>query len=55
MNGHPRTLLAVLALAAGIAAAQEPAGKVFAVRTTRPERRTIAQTLVKTGSLAAPA
>jgi membrane fusion protein (multidrug efflux system) len=44
------------ALAAGLAAAQDPAaGKVFAVRTARPERRTIAQTLVKTGSLAAPA
>ncbi|MBQ9725905.1 MAG: efflux RND transporter periplasmic adaptor subunit [Kiritimatiellae bacterium] len=45
-----------LCLAAGLAAAQEPeAGKVFAVRTARPQRRTIAQTLVKTGSLAAPA
>ena len=43
------------ALAAGVAAAQPPADKVFAVRTARPERRTIAQTLVKTGSLAAPA
>ena len=45
----------LLALVAGIASAQEPAEKVFAVRTVRPERRTIAQTLVKTGSLAAPA
>lgn len=44
-----------VALAAGAAAAQEPAEKVFAVRTARPERRTIAQTLVKTGSLAEPA
>lgn len=44
-----------LAFAAGLAAAQEPAAKVFAVRTAKPERRTIAQTLVKTGSLDAPA
>lgn len=44
-----------VALVAAAAAAQETAEKVFAVRTARPERRTIAQTLVKTGSLAAPA
>ena len=52
-----RILFAVLALAAVPAAlAQEPgAERVFAVRTARPERRTIAQTLVKTGSLVAPA
>ena len=56
MNGHSFFVGLAAALVAGAAAAQEPvADKVFAVRTARPERRTIAQTLVKTGSLAAPA
>lgn len=56
MNGHSLLPALAAALVAAGAAAQEPAAaKVFAVRTARPERRTIAQTLVKTGSLAAPA
>ena len=56
MNGtHAPLLSLVAALAAGLAAAQEPAAPAYAVRTARPERRTIARTLVKTGSLAAPA
>lgn len=41
--------------AAGAAAQEDPAQKVYAVGIARPERRTIAQTLVKTGSLAASA
>ena len=55
MKRHPPISALAAALLAAAAAAQEPAEKVFAVRTARPERRTIAQTLVKTGSLAAPA
>lgn len=56
MNGHSFVSGLAAALAAGVALGQDPvAEKVFAVRTARPERRTIAQTLVKTGSLAAPA
>ena len=56
MNGPFFVSILGAALVAGGALAQEPAAeKVFAVRTTRPQRRTIAQTLVKTGSLAAPA
>ena len=56
MNGHSLFCTLAAALVASAAVAQEPAAeKVFAVRTARPERRTIAQTLVKTGSLAAPA
>ena len=42
-------------LAAAPAAAEAPSERVFAVRTARPQVRTIARTLVKTGSLAAPA
>lgn len=55
MNRNSLFAALAAALVAGAAAAQDPAEKVFAVRTARPERRTIAQTLVKTGSLAAPA
>ena len=60
MNRHSFSVFFFIALAAvlaaGSAAAQDPAAeRVFAVRTARPERRTIARTLVKTGSLAAPA
>ena len=56
MNGYSLFAALAAALVAGGTLAQEPAAaKVFAVRTAKPERRTIAQTLVKTGSLAAPA
>lgn len=50
-----KRFFALAALAAATVFAQEPEAKVYAVRVARPERRTIAQTLVKTGFLAAPA
>ena len=55
MNRNSVFAALAAAFAAGLAAAQEPAEKLYAVRIAKPERRTIAQTLVKTGSLAAPA
>ena len=53
---NPRSLFLSLLLLSVAALADEPGSeRIFAVRTARPQRRTIAQTLVRTGSLAAPA
>jgi membrane fusion protein (multidrug efflux system) len=55
MNIKVFSLIAAVAATNLVVFGAEQEAKVFAVRTTHPERRTIAQSLVKTGSLTAPA